>query len=288
MTDITPLSPESIFQIEFNMHQVPSGHAQFGVDIPVEAAAAMLHISPAQFTAYTDSAFAECTTTARTLLEKPGVKEAVQKLITPRTSAISTIMTIGDSITTYRYGYAEILRALLILVEPEQTTQFYNHGQPGYTSTHGLDATYSQYLAQRPDWVFLNYGTNDVKRLGGAQGKLLVSTQEYIANMTQMVEAFLRIGARVVVLTPMPFVQQIVTTNPALQALSMSWDIVDLQACAEALRTLTHKRGLPLVDLLAAFTVKPDPLLYLADGIHPAPAGQRIIIEKVLEIINSY
>ncbi|MHB8629042.1 MAG: SGNH/GDSL hydrolase family protein [Aggregatilineales bacterium] len=285
MTDLLPLSPESAFQIDFNFQQVPSALA---VDIPVEAAAAMLHISPAQFTAYIDSAFAECTRSAKTLLEQPGVKEAIQKLKAPRTGTTSTIMTVGDSITTYRYGYAEILRALLTQVEPEQKAQFYNHGRSGYTSTHGLEHTFTQYLAQKPDWVFLKYGANDTKRFGGAQGKLLVSTDEYTANMTQIVDAFLRIGARIVVLTPTPIVELIVNTSAEFQAMSMAWDNADLQACAAALRAITYAHGLPLVDLVTAFTVNPDPALYLPDGLHPGPAGQRVIIEKALETINSY
>jgi lysophospholipase L1-like esterase len=196
-------------------------------------------------------------------------------------------MAVGDSITTYSYGYAEILRALLDLVTPEQKVQFYNHGRSGYTSTHGLEHTYTQYLAQKPDWVFLKYGVNDTKRFGGTHGKLLVSIAEYTANMTQIVDAFLRIGARIVVLTPTPVVEPIVNTSAAFQAMSMAWDNADLQACGEALGIITQQRSLPLVDLLSAFTMNPDPALYLPDGLHPGPAGHQVIIEKALETINS-
>src|SRR5258705_6757527 len=107
MTDLSPLSPESAFQIDFNFHQVPSALA---VNIPVEAAAAMLNITAAQFSAYADQAFAACTHVAQSLLDRPGTVEAIRKLKTPRKGSISTILTVGDSITTYRYGYAEILR----------------------------------------------------------------------------------------------------------------------------------------------------------------------------------
>jgi acyl-CoA thioesterase I len=282
---MTDLSPESAFQIDFNFHQVPSALA---LNIPVEAAATMLNITTAQFTAYIDQAFAECTRVAQLLLDKPGTAEAIHTLKTPRNDHISTVMTVGDSITTYRYGYAEILRALLGLVAPEQPVAFYNHGRSGYTSTHGLEHTYTQYLASQPDWVFLKYGGNDTKRFGGAKGKLLVSLQEYTANMTQIVDAFLRIGARVVVLTATPIVEETVNTYPDFQPMGMTWQNADLQACADALRTITSQRGIPLVDLVSVFTTKPDLAYYVPDGLHPGPAGHRIIIEKVLDAVNHY
>ena len=79
--EIAPLTKENEFQIDFNFQQVPSA---LSVDIPVEAAALMLKITPAQFTGYVDRAFAECTRIAQTLLDKPGVKQAIQRLKTPR------------------------------------------------------------------------------------------------------------------------------------------------------------------------------------------------------------
>ncbi len=277
MTDRQPLSPESEFQIDFNFHQVPSALA---VDIPPEAAAAMLHISAAQFETYIATAFAECTRVARALLDRPGTLDAIRKLKSSRNGQTGTIMTVGDSITTYRYGYAEILRALLGLVQPDQAIQFYNHGRSGYTSTHGLEHTFTQYLAQKPDWVFLKYGVNDTKRFGGARGKLLVSIEEYTANMTQIVDAFLSIGARLIVLTPTPIIESLVNINPDFQAMSMTWSNADLQACVNALKLITQQRGVPLIDLVALFTLAPDAALYVADGLHPGPAGHQIIIDR--------
>lgn len=279
------LSDDNIFQMDFNFQQVPSALA---VNIPVEAAALMLNISAAQFTAYTDYAFAQCTAVAQSLLERPSTAEAIRKLKSPRNGHLSTIMTVGDSITTYRYGYAEILRALIGLVDPQQAVEFYNHGRSGYTSTHGLEHTFTQYLAQKPDWLFLKYGANDTKRFNGAQGKLLVSIEEYTANFTAMVDGFLKIGARIILITPTPVVESIVNNDPNMAAMSITWDNADIQACADALKRIARERSLPLVDLVSAFTPNPDPALYCPDGLHPGPAGHKIMIEHVLNSINTY
>lgn len=279
------LSDDNIFQMDFNFHQVPSALA---VNIPVEAAALMLNITPAQFTAYTDYAFGECTAVAQKLLERPGTLDAIRKLKAPRNGQPSTIMTVGDSITTYRYGYAEILRALIGVVDPQQTVQFYNHGRSGYTSTHGLEHTFTQYLLQKPDWLFLKYGANDTKRFSGVKGKLLVSIEEYTANFMAIVDGFLSIGARIVLITPTPVVESIVNNDPGMAAMNITWDNADIQACADALKRISRERSIPLVDLVGAFTTNPDPALYCPDGLHPGPAGHQIIIEHVLDSINTY
>ncbi len=279
------ISAESALQIDFNFQQVPSA---LGVNIPPEAAAAMLNISVEQFNGYTEQAFAECTRVAQGLLDNAESVEAIRKLKKPRKDAFNTIMTVGDSITTYRYGYAEILRALVGLVEPEQAVTFLNHGRSGYTSTHGLEHTFTLYLAQRPDWVFLKYGANDTKRFGGDSSKLLVSLQEYTANFTLMVEAYVKIGARVVLITPTPVIESIVNSSLEYQAMQMTWDNADIQACADALKVIAQKHGIPLVDLVSQFSMKPDPGLYCPDGLHPGPAGHLLMIQQVLNVINTY
>ncbi len=279
------ISAESAFQIDFNFQQVPSA---LGVNIPAEAAAAMLNITQEQFTGYTAQAFAACTQVAQSLLSEAGTVDAIRKLKTPLKGSANTIMTVGDSITTYRYGYAEILRALVGLVDPQQAANFINHGRSGYTSTHGLEHTFTLYLAQKPDWVFLKYGANDTKRFGGQASKLLVSLQEYTANFTLIVEAYVKAGARVVLITPTPVVESIVNTSPDYQAMRMTWENSDIQGCADALKVIAGKHHIPLVDLVSLFTVKPDPALYCPDGLHPGPAGHRLMIEQVLKAINTY
>jgi len=279
------ISAETAFQIDFNLQQVPSA---LGLNIPPEAAAAMLNIAVEQFNSYTEQAFAECTRMAQSLLDKPGTVEAIHKLKTLRRGAVSTVMAVGDSITTYRYGYAEILRALVGMVDPQQAATFYNHGRSGYTSTHGLEHTFALYLAQKPDWVFLKYGANDTKHFGGKDSKTLVSLEEYTANYMLMVDAYLKSGARVVLITPTPIIESIVNSSPEYQAVQMTWDNADIQACSNALKGIASKHSIPLVDLVSLFTMKPDPALYCPDGLHPGPAGHQLIIEQVLKAINTY
>lgn len=42
----------------------------------------------------------------------------------------------------------------------------------------------------------------------------------------------------------------------------------------------------PVVDLMERFGTDPDPALYL-DGLHPGPAGHRLIVHAILEEIGT-
>ena len=70
--------------------------------------------------------------------------------------------------------------------------------------------------------------------------------------------------------------------------MSMTWQNANLQACADAIKDIARKRGIPAVDLVRVFSTQPDPALYCLDGLHPGPTGHQIIIEKVLDAVNSY
>ncbi len=273
----TYLPPETTFLIDFNLHWVP---AALGLNVPPEAAAAMLGITPAAFLDYVSQAEAEVKRTAEELLAQPALQTALDRWsIRPG----GVVLAVGDSITTYRYSYARLLEAMTSLRRPEADIRFVNVAQSGYTSTHGLENVYTQFLAHQPDAVLIKFGVNDCKQFGGPQAKTLVSPDEYRANLAGMVEAFLQhTPARPILLTPTPVVESITNHLPEFAAMRMTWSNAHLQACAEVVKNLAGRHGLPLVDLMSAFTLQPDPALYLPDGLHPNPAGQRLILEQLL------
>lgn len=275
------LPPETTFIIDFNLHWVP---AALGLDVTPAAAAAMMNISQADFLAYAAVAEAEVTRTADTLLGRPELLPAIDQFAVP---AGGKVMMIGDSITTYRYSYARLLQAMLTLRRPADQLHFANVAQSGYTSTHGLENVYTQFLAHQPDWVSIKFGVNDCKRFGGPRAKLLVSLDEYRANMAGMVAAFLNYTpARPVLLTPTPVVEQLVNENPDFQAMHMTWSNADLQDRADVVRDLAEQKRLPFVDLMSLFGRQPDPTLYVADGLHPGPAGQQLILATILQTLS--
>ena len=275
------LSPDITFLIDFNLHWVP---AALGLDVPPAAAAEMMGITEADFITYAAAAEAQVIQTAKTLLGQADFGQLVDGLVVP---SGGTMMFVGDSITTYRYGYARLLAAMMALRSPNDKVQFLNVAQSGYTSTHGLENVYTQFLAHQPDWVSIKFGVNDCKIFGGSSAKTLVSLAEYRTNLTAMVVAFIEHSpARPVLLTPAPVIEAVTNSNPDFQAMRMTWDNADIRARAAVLYDLAHRYGLPLVDLVDLFGDSPEPDLYLPDGLHPGPAGHQLILEAVLRTIS--
>ncbi|OHB76234.1 MAG: hypothetical protein A2Z34_04530 [Planctomycetes bacterium RBG_16_59_8] len=276
------MSPDQRFTIDFNLHWVP---AALGLNIPPVAASAILGITEEQFAAYCAEARQEVRKIAAELLANGEYAGIVDRLPVPPGGAI---MTIGDSITTYRYGYAEILRETIDLRRSKDAIRFLNVAQSGYTSNHGVENTYTQFLAKQPDLVLVKFGANDCKRFGHPEGKRLVSPEEYRRNIAAIADAFrLHTRARVVLLTPTPVLTRIVNTYPPFAPMRMTWTDEDFRECADAVLSVARDRGIPAIDLLTPFGKKPDESLVLPDGLHPSPKGHRIVIDRILRGLAS-
>jgi lysophospholipase L1-like esterase len=170
----------------------------------------------------------------------------------------STILALGDSITDDLGSWAEILRRAL----PEVTVV--NAGLSGDTTT-GAIARLSR-LTARPTWAFVLLGTNDARRHGDAP--MLVSHAETRRNLRILDRALRRRSRHVCWLTPPPIFAP-VAADPDLR-----WEPADVAAKAQLVSALDPSA----IDLWPGFTA--DHLC--PDGLHPSPAGQRFIAERLL------
>jgi hypothetical protein len=158
MTDKPKLSSETTFMIDFNLEWVAA--AAMAPDVPPAAAAAMFGITEDELAAYSAYVQDQVDRTAAELLAEKDIADGIDRLPVPRGG---TVMAVGDSITTYRCGYADLLQAMIAARRPDDNIQFVNEGQAGYTSTNGLESTYTQFLAKQPDLVFVMFGVNDCR-----------------------------------------------------------------------------------------------------------------------------
>ncbi len=270
-----PLPDVTRFLIDFNVHAVA---AALGVPIPAEAEALLYGVAATDLAAYQAEIDAELAQTAQAFHAHRGIT-ALSKLL----PAGKRVLCIGDSITTYRRSYARLLEHLLA----PHGIEVVNRGFSGYTSTHGLELTYTQFLSLQPDLVFIKYGVNDCKQFGGEQ--TLVSRAEYERNLTRIIAAFRQhTQARIVVLTPTPVVEGVVNANPDIQAMRLVWSNDVLRQFADAALTAALQAGVLGIDLWPVFGPVPDAALYCADGLHPNAAGQTRLLAHVLERISDY
>lgn len=271
------LSAETQFLIDFNFHDVA---AALGLPLPPEAAALMYGITLDELNTYQVEVDAALAVTVGQMAAQAETMRFIEKF-----RAGQTVLCIGDSITTYRYSYAHLLRHLL----QARGVQVINRGYSGYTSTHGLELTYTQFLTQQPNWVFIKYGVNDCKRFGGRSERTLVSLDEYTTNLRNIIGAFQQhTTTRIIVLTPTLVVEEIVNSNPDIMAMRLTWDNDDLQTRGEAALAVARETDALGVDLRGVLVGSPpDAALLCPDGLHPNAKGQRIILEKVLNTINA-
>lgn len=266
--------------IEFNTYEVP---AELGIAMPPQAAACVLGITEEQFLAHVTSLSAEVNRDARQLAAEAHVAEAIDRLPVPRRGLV---MSIGDSVTTYRRSYAELLRALLALRRPSDEIRFVNHAQSGYASTHARRSAYLHYIHEQPDLVLILLGGNDCERFGGPEASTLVSVDEYRRNMEAIIRAFRdNTSARLILLTPVPVVESMLRRVADFAKTQAAWRNADLQNCADALQSLALQYELPLVNLMNVLG-EPSPALYFPDGLHPGPDGQRIILKQLLQTVT--
>jgi acyl-CoA thioesterase I len=169
----------------------------------------------------------------------------------------STVIALGDSITDDLGSWAEILRHAC----PEVT--IINAGISGDTTTGAISR-----LARLPraTWALVLLGTNDARRHGDAPP--LVSHAETRRNL-RIIDTELRRRCRHVRwLTPPPILAP-VDAEP-----NLSWQPADVATKAALVRAIDPAA----IDLWPGFTAAH----LCPDGLHPSPAGQRFIAERVI------
>jgi acyl-CoA thioesterase-1 len=168
------------------------------------------------------------------------------------------ILAIGDSITDDLGSWAEILRHAGATVV--------NAGLSGDT-TAGARVRLTRLLEAAPDVAIVLLGTNDARRHGRAGEPMLVSHEETARNL-RAIDTKLRRHCRVVWITPPP------VADPALAEPDLIWHNHDVAAKAALVRELDPAA----VDLWPGWTAAH----VSADGLHPSPAGQRLIAQRLV------
>jgi lysophospholipase L1-like esterase len=269
--------------IDFNIADVP---ACVGLEAGPAAASALFGLDLEAYQAYTASVQAEVEASARLLLDDPALSSAVDAFPIPPGG---TLLFVGDSITAYRRSYARLLAALLAQRRPGDDIRVVNGGRSGFTTSHGLELTYVQFLGLAPDVVLVGLGGNDCKRFGataGDHGQRLIPPDDYRRNLSGIVDAFLGYtGARILIAGPTPVASTVADANPDFAAQRVHWENADLRECTEIAAQVASERGLVFVDHMAALGPEPDPRLYLADGLHPNAEGHALMLHALLEAL---
>jgi lysophospholipase L1-like esterase len=152
----------------------------------------------------------------------------------------------------------------------------YNLGIPGETSADVLSRFEPERLARKPNVVIIAFGTNDSAR-PQAGGASRVAIDQFKDNISRMVNAGLRVGARVFV----------VGAGVVDEALTSPFDghsffsQAELDKYSDELENFAKSADavfIPIRDILD----KSD----LIDGLHPNNSGHEKIFERVRRVLT--
>lgn len=204
------------------------------------------------------------------------------------------VVVLGDSITDDSLSWAYQLEAYLERHRPELGIRVRNAGITAHTTQQAI-ARIDRLVALEPDWVIQLLGTNDARRHGAGSLKVamqsLDETRRNLAALAELVAA--ETGATLVSMTPTPVIEADAEAWEPFQGERISWREADVAAVAEVVRqqAAAASPASLLVDLHEAFALaserdrKPLAPLLLPDGVHPTVAGQRLILETLLQAL---
>lgn len=189
------------------------------------------------------------------------------------------ILFIGDSITDcgrrdqaqpYGNGYVSQIRDLLLARYPELHLSVVNRGIGGDTTRHLADRWDQDVIAERPNWLSLKIGINDVWRAFGNNTHEAVPLPEYEATLRQLLDRTrAEVGAQLILMTP--YMVESDRRQPMRR--QMDW-------YGDTVRRLASEYDAVFVDTQAAFDRALQysaPSDWAGDQIHPNGAGHAII-----------
>jgi lysophospholipase L1-like esterase len=237
-----------------------------------ELLAQMLACSPEAARTIIDGLAAETRETAAQMLADQQFYDAVRTLpFGPE----DRIVGVGDSITADRLGWFELLSAATDLAGAP-IGEMVNFGLSGNTTADVLER-FDLMESVRPSHVVLMLGTNDARSHGRAIECRMVTTSETERNMRALIDLIANsLGAAITVLTPPAVDQRRIDTFFA--DTPVRWHAPDIAEVAEVVRKVAPT-GLDLYSLTQAHGT--DDILE-ADGVHPTPAGQQLILTHIV------
>ena len=201
----------------------------------------------------------------------------------------ATVLFQGDSITDagrsrendadLGRGYAAMVAAWFSALHPERNVRFVNRGISGNRAKDLRARWTTDCLDLAPTWVSILIGINDTWRRYDSNDP--TSAEAYEEGFRAIVTATQdKLDARIIILEPF-----VLPTPPDRAA----WR-ADLDPKIAVARTLAREFGalfVPLDGPFAAAATRRPMDFWLADGVHPTPAGHALIAQAWLRAVGA-
>lgn len=197
------------------------------------------------------------------------------------------LLFIGDSITDcgrrqqshapHGDGYVRHIAEQLSTVRRDLNLSIVNKGISGDTSRDLLRRWERDVTAERPDWLFIKVGVNDMWRYISHDLAAAVPVSEYESNLRQML-ARSREATDAGIILIEPFLVEPDRADPFRAGLHAYQTAV----CQLALEFDT--RLVKLQDAFDRALASRPPAYWAEDRVHPTAAGHRLIADEILAV----
>ncbi len=202
------------------------------------------------------------------------------------------VVVFGSSTTAPR-GKTKIYADFLAETFAERGggVEIVNAGVPGNTTTLGRRRFERDALAHQPSAIVIQLGINDstvdVWKDPPATGSR-VSLEDYRENLRYFVDEGRKIGSEVILMTPnalrwTPKLRELYGKPPYDPDEENGLNKI-LESYAQAVRDVAQEKGVPLVDVFAAYGKLSGPLQdeLLPDGMHPNSNGHQLVADLLV------
>lgn len=198
----------------------------------------------------------------------------------PALRAHDRVVLCGDSITEQRL-YSRFVRQYVAARHPDLDVRFWNAGWGGDTAAGARARLERDVLPLKPTLVTLFFGMND----GGYRPPDPAVRAAYKDNLTALVEAIQKAGARVVVFTPGCIdpdgAKGMEAYNDTLESLAeTALDVAKAHGCASA--DVFH----PMLKAQRAMKARNPSFTMIPDHVHPDGPGHLVVAAAMLRALG--
>lgn len=205
------------------------------------------------------------------------------KMIIPIAKKESTIAFIGDSITSDRESFFNIIQELY---KDQENMKFIDAAVSGYKSDDVVMRLFTHVLNQKPNIAHILIGTNDLRRNDHELGKSCISLEEIESNINYLIRSLCKENVHVVISTISPVINE----KLKIRFPDDNWvyNMDEINKCNHIIVSAAKRNDVKINDMRPVYAnYRPEELL-LADGLHLNGFGQTLLAQNVLIALSEF
>ncbi len=206
-----------------------------------------------------------------------------KKITLPDIHETKTVAFVGDSITSDREGYLNILKEFF---KNTSAIKFIDASVSGDKSDDAKMKFYFRALNYNPDIVHILLGTNDMRQNNDCDGQPCVSIQDFKKNLMYMIKRLKYSDKDIVISTLSPVDNRRLKKRFPDDNWVYQEGIIDM--ANEAIAEIADEFHIKLNDMRPVYKAFNPADILLNDGLHLNGQGQQLLAQNILKSIKEY